>query len=456
MLEFAQSNIIIFDNILIPKEGEKMVKVIELTKENEEQYLDQIVELEQITLETMKKEGREGQLFATGKEDISEYVHSDENSVIVAVNENGKVEATTYITQGQKPFTYNDITKYFKYGEQYRQYVKSQYKSEQAYKKDMLEMYNTKLQAFKYAKDRLLAENPEKVGVEKWLEAELKENDFHEKSELREKINQYMSQYIMKNYNSNIQKKYEQFYWTNAEEISKEFGKQISELNERTQEYESFMQAEYEEILKNSKLKIYEKPEFETEKYYLANTNNAVELDTYITLPRDRNSGLARIIVYEGIKKHIEKHFQNSENSEIFLCSTLHRDNLSSKYVSEFFGLKDSLYVNRRKGRDREVHIAKIPREQAMEYLVSMSDKLAVLYGYNPNNKHISNNTKKRVLEEQLKYEEDEHNRLKKAKTVDKKFNGINVKFINSKLRKIKRLKEQIQEISKDKSEEKN
>lgn len=456
MLEFAQSNIIIFDNILIPKEGEKMVKVIELTKENEEQYLDQIVELEQITLETMKKEGREGQLFATGKEDISEYVHSDENSVIVAVNENGKVEATTYITQGQKPFTYNDITKYFKYGEQYRQYVKSQYKSEQAYKKDMLEMYNTKLQAFKYAKDRLLAENPEKVGVKKWLEAELKENDFHEKSELREKINQYMSQYIMKNYNSNIQKKYEQFYWTNAEEISKEFGKQISELNERTQEYESFKQAEYEEILKNSKLKIYEKPEFETEKYYLANTNNAVELDTYITLPRDRNSGLARIIVYEGIKKHIEKHFQNPENSEIFLCSTLHRDNLSSKYVSEFFGLKDSLYVNRRKGRDREVHIAKIPREQAMEYLVSMSDKLAVLYGYNPNNKHISNNTKKRVLEEQLKYEEDEHNRLKKAKTVDKKFNGINVKFINSKLRKIKRLKEQIQEISKDKSEEKN
>lgn len=456
MLEFAQSNIIIFDNILIPKEGEKMVKVIELTKENEEQYLDQIVELEQITLETMKKEGREGQLFATGKEDISEYVHSDENSVIVAVNENGKVEATTYITQGQKPFTYNDITKYFKYGEQYRQYVKSQYKSEQAYKKDMLEMYNTKLQAFKYAKDRLLAENPEKVGVKKWLEAELKENDFHEKSELREKINQYMSQYIMKNYNSNIQKKYEQFYWTNAEEISKEFGKQISELNERTQEYESFMQVEYEEILKNSKLKIYEKPEFETEKYYLANTNNAVELDTYITLPRDRNSGLARIIVYEGIKKHIEKHFQNPENSEIFLCSTLHRDNLSSKYVSEFFGLKDSLYVNRRKGRDREVHIAKIPREQAMEYLVSMSDKLAVLYGYNPNNKHISNNTKKRVLEEQLKYEEDEHNRLKKAKTVDKKFNGINVKFIDSKLRKIKRLKEQIQEISKDKSEEKN
>ena len=433
-----------------------MVKVIELTKENEKQYLDQIVELEQITLEAMKKEGREGQLFATGKEDISEYVHSAENSVIVAVNEKGKVEAATYITQGQKPFTYNDITKYFKYGEQYRKYVKSQYQSEQAYKKDMLEMYQIKLQAFKYAKDRVLAEHPEKVGIKEWLNVEMKDNDFHEKSELREKVNQYMSQYIMKNYNSNIQKKYEQFYWTNAEEISNEFGKEIGESNEKVQEYESFMQTEYEEILKRGKLKIYEEPKFDIKKYHLANTNNAVELDTYITLPKDRNSGLARIIVYEGIKKHIEKHFQNPNNSEIFLCSTLHRDNLSSKYVSEFFGLKDSLYVNRRKGRDREVHITKIPREQAMEYLTSMSDKLAVLYGYNPHNKHISEETKKRVLEEQLKYEEDEHNRLKKAKTVDKKFNGINVKFIDSKLRKIKRLKEQIQEISIDKSEEKN
>ena len=433
-----------------------MVKVIELTKENEKQYLDQIVELEQITLGAMKKEGREGQLFATGKEDISEYVHSNENSVIVAVNEKGRVEAATYITQGQKPFTYNDITKYFKYGEQYRQYVKSQYQSEQAYKKDMLEMYQIKLQAFKYAKDRVLSEHPEQVGIKEWINVEMKDNDFHEKSELREKVNQYMSQYIMKNYNSNIQKKYEQFYWTNAEEISNEFGKEIGESNEKVQEYESFMQTEYEEILKRGKLKIYEEPKFDIKKYYLANTNNAVELDTYITLPKDRNSGLARIIVYEGIKKHIEKHFQNPNNSEIFLCSTLHRDNLSSKYVSEFFGLKDSLYVNRRKGRDREVHITKIPREQAMEYLTSMSDKLAVLYGYNPNNKHISNGTKKRVLEEQLKYEEDEHNRLKKAKTIDKKFNGMNVKFIDSKLRKIKRLKEQIQEISKDKSEEKN
>ena len=126
--------------------------------------------LEELTLEVMKKEGREGQLFATGKEDISEYVHSDENTVIVAVDEKDNLEGAAYITQGQKPFTYNDITKYFKYGEKYQKYVKSQYRNEQQYKKDLLDMYQTKLKAFKYAKNKILSERQEEKSFEEYLE----------------------------------------------------------------------------------------------------------------------------------------------------------------------------------------------------------------------------------------------------------------------------------------------
>lgn len=48
-----------------------MKKVVELTKENEEQYLDQVAELEETVLGAMIKEGRIGQLFTTGKKDIS-------------------------------------------------------------------------------------------------------------------------------------------------------------------------------------------------------------------------------------------------------------------------------------------------------------------------------------------------------------------------------------------------
>ena len=427
-----------------------MMKVIELTKENENQYLDQIDELEQKTLQLMKAEGREGQLFATGKEDVSEYVHSKENTVIVATSEDGKLEAATYITQGQKPFTYNDITKYFKYGDKYKEYVRAKYESKQQYKKDMRQMYIIKIKAFEHAKNRILKENKKYNSLGEFLQDEVEANGFHEKSELREKINKYMSEYIIENYDKDIQNKYEQFYWITFQDISKEYEKEIQEPDAIIQDYECFMglQLEYEEILRKAQLKIYEQPTFDEEKYYSANTSNAVELDTYITCPSNRSSGIARIIVFEGIKKHIERHFKDSDSQEVFLCSTLHRDNLSSKYVSEFFGLTDSLYVNRRQGRDREVHICRIPREQAIEYLAEMSDKLAVLYGYNPNKKHITESARKRILKQQLEYEEKEFERLNKAKSSDKKFNGINVKFIDSKLQKIQRLKQKLELIN--------
>lgn len=420
-----------------------MTKILELTKENESKYLDKIGELENLTLEVMKKEGREGQLFATGTEDISEYIHSDENTVIVAVNEEDEVEGATYVTQGQRPFTYNDITKYFKYGEGYQKYVKSQYENPQEYQRDLLDMYKIKLQAFQYAKNLILAEYPEISGFDEFLKNEVQENGFHEKSKLREKMNRYMSQYITENYGKEIQDKYQQFYWISAQDISREFGKTIN--------FQSQDMQEYEEMLNQSKLKIHESTDFDISKYYSSNTENAIELDTYITSPSSRSAGIARMIVFEGIKKHMNEHFRNPENKEIFLCSTLHRDNLSSKYVSEFFGLTDSLYVNRRQGRDREVHICKIKREKAMEYLASISDKLAVLYGYNPEHKNISESTRIRVLNEQLQYEQKEFDRLIKAKTSDKNFKGINVKFIESKRQKIRRLQQTINRAKEEK-----
>lgn len=164
-----------------------MTKIVELTKENENKYLYQIAELEEIVLQQMKKEGREGQLFSTDKEDISEYVHSSENTVLIAENEKGEVEGTTFITQGQQPFTYNDITKYFKYGEEYKQYVKSEYENNQEYKKHMLGIYQIKIKAFEYARERILKEHPEKSEISEFLEQEIKENGFHEKSRTKRK-----------------------------------------------------------------------------------------------------------------------------------------------------------------------------------------------------------------------------------------------------------------------------
>ena len=76
------------------------IRIIELTKDNEKDFLDQVANLENKVMDNMEKRGQVGQLFPTGKEDISVYAHSDENTVLMAVNGKNNVIAASYITQG--------------------------------------------------------------------------------------------------------------------------------------------------------------------------------------------------------------------------------------------------------------------------------------------------------------------------------------------------------------------
>lgn len=437
-------------------------KILELTKDNERSYLEQVANLEQVVLANMEERGQKGQLFPTGAEDISTYIHSKENTVLVAVDEQGNVIAATYITQGQNAFIYNDITKYFKYGDKYDEYVKGLYPSELEYKRDMLETYQIKIEAYKYAKEKVLREFPQYGGdIMAFLEHELQEpnNGFHEKSKLREKLNSYMSEYIqkMESAKPGVSEMYQRFYWFTADKISKEFGKENVKPNSiDAKELETFLseeEREYQKILESGPLIIHERPNFDIEKYYTSTSSNAIELDTYITDPRDRKSGLARILLLEGIDKHMKEFFVKPENQEIFLCSTLHRDNLSSKYVSEFFGLTDSLYVKRRDGINREVHICKIGRDEYENYLNHMRKRVAVLYGYNPNGISISREDRLNVLMEQLQYEEGEINRLQSVAPNNQRYNG-HIDFAQRKIDKVASLKKKVEELQETKKEE--
>ena len=135
----------------------------------------------------------------------------------------------------------------------------------------MMDIYKIKLQAFEYAKVKVLSEHPQVKSIGEFLNQELDDNGFHEKSELREKVNKYMSEYIMLNFDSETLSKYEQFYWCMAEDIANEFGKESNKSSEKVQEYEQFMQyqaeyeqtpLEYERVLHECRLKIHERPDF--------------------------------------------------------------------------------------------------------------------------------------------------------------------------------------------------
>ena len=403
------------------------IKCIELTKDNYKKYLNQVVTLEEMVSKRMIEEGRIGQFFETGKDGIEEYILSKYCSVMIANDDSGEVQSAAYLTRGQVPFTYNDITKYFKYGESYREYVKSLYSSDIEYKMDILKIYEIKLKAYEYAKKKVLEECPKYNGsIMDYLDHELqeKENGFHEKSRLREGLNHYMSEYIAKQ-GEKIKGLYEMFYWISADDISKIFQKSVILNSDNSKEYESLIaleksqelistkkSTEYSKIISKVGLGVLEEPRFKGSKYFKANTENSIEIDTYITNPNFRQAGLARIIVFEGLKKYITEYFEDTKNSEIYLCSTLHRDNTSSKYVSEFFGLKDNIYVERRNGRNREVHICKIRREEYKEYLKNIEEKIIVLYGYNPEKKYVPDGRSLEIIKEQIKYEEEQVKQL--------------------------------------------
>jgi len=73
-------------------------KILEVTKENKNEYLDTIAALEEKVLQDMENKGKIGQLFITGKEDIEQYVESEDNSVIIAINAERRLRAAAYIT----------------------------------------------------------------------------------------------------------------------------------------------------------------------------------------------------------------------------------------------------------------------------------------------------------------------------------------------------------------------
>ena len=210
----------------------KNYNFLEITEDNEYKYLPQTVELEKIVLDKMNKEGKTGQLFITGKDGISEYVHSKENCVMVATEKdeeqnNEKIISAAYITQGQVPFTYNDVTKYFKCGEDYQNHVKSKYGKEN-FEKIIRKIYIDKICAYKYSRDVILkdyckAGNIEDLSEDRknYIFMELVENEhtnennkFHEKSEIRDKLNKYMSLYMKyvkkeeKEYHEMLRKEY--------------------------------------------------------------------------------------------------------------------------------------------------------------------------------------------------------------------------------------------------------
>ena len=89
-------------------------------------------------------------------------------------------------------------------------------------------------------------------------------------------------------------------------------------------------------------------------------------------------------------------------------------------------------------------------KEKIPEYINQMEKKIAVLYDYNPNNIQISEQEKISIVEQQLKYEIEELDRLKTYKKdgEGKKYSGY-IKCKQNKIESLTKLKQKYKNTQK-------
>ena len=314
---------------------------------------------------------------------------------MVCQNEKEEIISASYITQGQGLYTYNDLSKYFKFNKEYIEYGKSKYKPNELCS-IQYETYMKKIKGYKYAKG-LISKELHITDLVGHCRAEREKGTFDEKNKVREKVNRYIYNYFRDNTKDEDRiglKELERFYLLKSSDLQNCEDREIASKCEEATEEEKKLYKEYDElidlfdlndaILPDEKDFVYIKPK-DFNKFFDANPFNTIELDTYMTHPDHGKKGLAKIVTFEGLKIQMKKLLKKRPYlEEIFISATIHQDNNPSKRVTQFFGNDkfDVLYVKRRTGINREVYFYKIPRKNLEEFNRNNEERTKKLKDY--------------------------------------------------------------------------
>ena len=336
-------------------------------------------DLEQYVSNNLDKDGRKDEFFPTGYEDVLDYINDRDVTVVVCQYNNEKIISGSYVTQGQGLYTYNDLSKYFKFNKEYVEYAKTKYDPKELCS-IMYETFMKKIRGYKYAKEKIAKElsvndvlNHCKIEKEKGI--------FDERNKVREKVNRYIYDYFNENNNENDKigfKELDRFYLLKFSDLENCGDNSIKIKCQNETEENKTLYKEYGELLDlfdlNSSILpdgngfTYLKPDG-FKKYFDANPFNTIELDTYMVHPENRRRGLAKVVTFEGLKIQLDKLLKKRpELEQIYISATIHQNNEASKRVTKFFGNFDTLYIKRRTGINREVYFCKIEKKELYEF----------------------------------------------------------------------------------------
>ena len=352
--------------------------IFEINEENnsekQEKMAHEIDKLEKDIHDDLCKRNAGYFYFPTGFNDILNYIRDKDATVMVCQDNNQKIIAASYITQGQGFYTYNDLTKYFKFNKEFIEYGKSKYDPKELCSIEY-ETYMKKIEGYKYAK-KLIDEELKITDLVKHCKAKKDKGTFDEKDEVREKVNRYIYDYFRDNAKDRIGfKELDRFYQLKFSDLQKCEDNEIKAKCENETEEKKRLYKEYDDLLDLFDLKEAVLPDNNNiipenyYKYFDANPFNTIELDTYIVHPDHRQKGLDRIVFFEGLKIQIDKLLMKRPDlKEMFISGTIHKENIPLKKVALSFieaarkiGVEyDTLFIKRRKDITREVYFCKI------------------------------------------------------------------------------------------------
>lgn len=135
-----------------------------------------------------------------------------------------------------------------------------------------------------------------------------------------------------------------------------------------------------------------------------------------------RGNGLARILIFEGLRREMTAFFENPDNKELKLISSFSKDNISIQSVMDFFEFSQINDLNESECLDQLT----VKNSNKDDYLKRIEERIAVIYGYNPRKIGISNKRKIDILEEKADYDMI-NTRKHKADIITRKLAGENM-----------------------------
>ena len=377
------------------------VKIIRLSKDNCKDYPTQMYQLgEQIKEENILN-NKTGQFFGTNEDAIKRYIELNTSEVFVAVNSNDEVVGYAFTNLNVPQNTNSDYTKYFHTTIDYKNNLANNFSDIKDYNRYVTKEYLRKIIIFD-EKAREITEDPERnkngFDIAEFIENQVENNTFYENNFLRRVINIEMSKEYAKMDKTTA---FAEIYFYGINDIDRKLLEELYQETGYTVPLDTLI-SNYELFLKYQEPNFIEQPNFDLEPFFGVESKNSLEINTYAVRSDYRSAGLAKAMLYETLKAMFAIYFENPENNEIYLVSTIHNSNTNSQEVLGAFGIDKYLYVERMKDQNRRVYIHKINKEDLQEFLYEIELEILMEYNYYSENFGIDMLAMKERIEQKI------------------------------------------------------